>query len=241
MTKIRFFMILRLVFNYKMIQNNNNHLSEPSGQNTLAHELLARDEQFVGIFFAAFAIQYYLHKDMLSKKLNPPVFLDFFKDIELYASQRVFIKNMVSNKKYKPICEEIQNLLMEYNTNQDRRPYDIFLSRMNKSFLIRQIFKHSDQVLEKYRFIGNFINKDINEIDYRELYEKMWHLPVEQQLLICVCIFSKLHDNFESKKKSIGSSFLENTKRLVEAFETMGKQKSVEFKNLTEFVKYFDK
>lgn len=227
-----------------MTQNKNNThhlLSEQSGQNTLAHELLARDEQFVGIFFAAFAIQYYLHKDMLAKKINPPVFLDFFKDIELYASQRVFIKNIISNKKYKLICEEVQNLLIEYNINQEKRPYEIFLSRMNKAFLIRQIFKHSNQILEKYRFIGNFINKEINEIDYKILYEKMWHLPIEQQLLICVCIFSKLQDSFESKKKSIGSSFLENTKRLSEAFGTMGKQKSTEYKNLIEFIKYFDK
>ena len=58
---------------------DNASVANTSAQNTLAHELSARDEQFVGIFFAAFAIQYYLHKEMLSVKMTAPIFLDFFK------------------------------------------------------------------------------------------------------------------------------------------------------------------
>lgn len=222
-----------------MIKNKDTSSLMTSGHNTLAHELLARDEQFVGIFFAAFAIQYYLHRDMLNIKIREPQFLDLFKDIELYASQRVFIKNIISNKKYKGICEEMHSYLLEYNQNQEKRPYDIFLSRINKGFLIRQIFKHTDQVLEKYRFVGNFINKDISQLDQDDLFNKMWHLPVEQQLLVCVCIFSKLSDNFENKKKPLGQSFVENSQRLKEAFSTMGKQNSIEFANLELFIRHF--
>lgn len=223
-----------------MQEQTKDYLNTPSAQNTLSHELLARDEQNVGIFFASFAIQYYLHKEMLSVKLNhPPKFLDEFQDVELYASQRVFIKNIIGNKKYKTICEEIEGLLLEYNDKISKKPHDIFLLRLNKSFLIRQIFGHSQQLMEKYRFVRNFIGKEINEISDEELLAKMWHLPVEQQVLVCAAVFSNIKDNFGNKKKTIADSFIENAKRLKNFFITMGKQGSIEFYNMELILKHF--
>ena len=186
-----------------------------TGQNTLAHEQLARDEQFVGVFFASFAIQYANQKDN-GAELKNIKFLSLFKDIELYISQRNFIKAIIENKQFKPICDELNKLILKPEKS-DKTPYDYFLSSINKTnkgFLIRQIFSHTDQVLEKYRFISDFANKDISQIDFDELYKKMWHIPVEQQILVCVCIFSKLKDSFESEKKTIGFSFSEKTNKI---------------------------
>jgi len=184
------------------------------GHNTLAHEQLARDEQFVGVFFASFAIQYFSQKD---KKFDVREikFLDFFKDIELYVSQRAFVKNMIESKNFKKICDELSHLITK--PNLDKTPYDAFLSTINKGnkgFLIRQIFFHTDQVLEKYRFISDFLNKPMSQIDIDDLFKKMWHLDIEQQILVCVCIFSRLVDNYDSEKKSIGASYNEKAKKL---------------------------
>ena len=186
-----------------------------TGQNTLAHEQLARDEQFVGVFFAAFAIQYANKKDS-SVEFKNIKFLNLFKDIELYISQRSFIKTMIETKQFNPICAELIRLI-DRPEKMEKTPYDYFLSTINKTnkgFLIRQIFSHTDQVLEKYRFISDFVNKDISQIDFEDLYKKMWHIPVEQQILVCVCIFSKIKDSFESKKKTIGFSYSEKTNKI---------------------------
>lgn len=193
-------------------------MNETTSTNTLAHEMIARDEQFVGIFFACFAIQYYLHKDMLQNKLTAPSFLKFFGDIEVYASQRVFIKNIIANKKYSKVIEEMQSLFLECSADPIKHPnpHSLFLSRLNKAFLIRQIFHHSDQVLEKYKFIETFLGKDIASLNIDELHSKMWHLPVEQQLLILVRIFSQIRDGYDNKKKNIMASFAENLLRLKE-------------------------
>lgn len=201
------------------MENKTNDITQMvahTGQNTLAHEQLARDEQFVGIFFAAFAIQYSSEQND-NTSLKDIKFLDMFKDIELYVSQRVFIKSIIHTKPYKPVCEELYKLIVDNEQRKGQNPYDYFLSKIDKSnkhFLIRQIFNHTDQVLEKYRFINDFVNKDVTKIDMEALYKKMWHFPVEQQILVCVYLFSKINDNFESEKKSIGISYNEKAVQL---------------------------
>jgi hypothetical protein len=183
---------------------------------TVAHELVARDEQIVGVFFSAFAIQYFLHKDMLNNKLIAPNFLNIFADIETYATQRMFIKNLIGNKKYAKVIDDLQSLLLEYcvNPTKNSQPYLLFLSRINKAFLIRQVFQHSDQVLEKYQFIEDFLGQE--QVDLEKLNAKMWHFPVEQQILILARIYSTIHDEYDDKKKTIMNSYRENVQRLID-------------------------
>jgi len=183
---------------------------------TVAHELVTRDEQIVGMFFSAFAIQYFLHKDMLNNKLIPPNFLNICADIETYATQRMFIKNLIGNKKYSKVIEDLQSIFLEYcaNPTKNSQPYLLFLSRINKAFLIRQVFQHSDQILEKYQFIQEFLGQE--QVDLDKLNTKMWHFPVEQQILILARIYSTIHDEYEDKKKTIMNSYKENVQRLIE-------------------------
>lgn len=200
---------------------------------TVAHELVARDEQIVGVFFSAFAIQYFLHKDMLSNKLNAPNFLNIFADIETYATQRMFVKNIIGNKKYAKVIEELQSVFLEFCTNpvKNSQPYLLFLSRINKAFLIRQVFQHSDQILEKYQFIEDFLNKE--EVDLDKLNTKMWHLPVEQQLLIIARIYSTIHDDYDDKKKTVINSYKENVQRLIdESNKNPARYQAIQVNNL---------
>lgn len=213
--------------------------NEYSSPNTLAHELVAREEKSVEIFFAAFAIQYYVHKDMLANTLNPPGFIKFFGDIEIYASQRVFINNLINNKKYKTVLVKMEKLFLEYNINSTRLPYQSYLNSFNKAFLIRQIFEHTDQTLSKYAFMKDFVDKDIIDIDLDILDQKMIHLPVEQKILILVRIFVQLKDNFENKKKEIMESFLENIKRKKEELVSKSKIGTVEYNNVVSFLEKF--
>lgn len=215
--------------------------SEYSSPNTLAHELIAREEQNVGLFFAAFAIQYYLHKDLLSKKLNTPLFLTFFADNDLYASQRVLIKNIIANKKYKPILEEMERLLLDYNSNSSRLPYETYLNSINKAFLIRQIFEHTDQTLSKYSFVKEYLEKEISHLDLNELDNSMWSFPTEQKILIIVRIFMQMKDSFENKKKGIVDSFVENVRRKKDEYASKNKKNGVEYANLEMFLEKFDK
>lgn len=192
-----------------------NDITSNINTSTVAHELIARDEQIVGVFFAAVAIQYYLHKDMLSNKLVAPNFLNIFADIETYATQRMFIKNLIGNAKYKKVIEDMQSIYLEYNVNPSKnpQPYLLFLSRINKAFLIRQVFNHSDQILDKYRFIEDFVGQE--QVDLDKLNTKMWHFPVEQQILILARIYSTIHDEYDEKKKTVFNSYKENVQRLI--------------------------
>lgn len=218
--------------------------NEYSSPNTLAHELVAKEEQNISIFFAAFAIQFYLHKDMLIHKLNPPNFLKFFGDIELFASQRVLIKNIIFNKKYKSVLEEMERLFMEYNnstTNPKILPYDSLLNRINKAFLIRQIFEHTDTTLSRYLFIRDFLDVEIGNLNLDDLDSKMATLNVEQKILILVRIFINMHDEFEGKKKMIMDSFLENTQKMKEDYNAKNKKVGIEYNNLELFLETFQK
>lgn len=183
---------------------------------TLAHEQLARDEQSVGVFFAAFAVQYLLHKDMLQNKMTKPNFIKLFGDFSLTASQRIFIKEIIGKKEFQKVVEEMQNLLLEALSLNPKQalPHLLYLSRIPKSFLIRQVFKHSDQILPKYDFIDKLIVKDIRELDFSALKNNMWTLPSEQQLLVLVKLFIELGDDkMDKKRKTVIDSFTENLAR----------------------------
>jgi hypothetical protein len=200
--------------------------------NTLAHEIILKEEQNIGIFFAAFAIQLYFNKEMMSSKVYNPNFLRFFSDIDIYASQRVFVKNILTNKSYAKVVITMENLFLEYNGDDSKMPYLIMLSIINKGFLIRQIFSQTDQILSKYEFIEKFIGKDISHLDFDDLYQKMQLLPEEQQILVLSRLFILMRDGFEDRKKTVKASFAENVKRLKHDYESRGKTQTTEYSNL---------
>ncbi len=203
--------------------------------NTLAHEIILKEEQNIGIFFAAFAIQFYFHKEMMSSKVYKPSFLRFFSDIDIYASQRVFVKNIITNKKYSKVVNAMENLFLEYSGDDSKMPYLLMLSRINKGFLIRQIFSQTDQVLTKYEFINDFVGKDISQLDFNDLNEKMQFLPEEQQILILARLFILMRDGFEDRKKTLKASFAENIIRMKHEYEAKGKTQTVEYSNLLSY------
>ncbi len=212
-----------------------------SNTTTVAHELVARDEQIIGNFFAALAIQYFLHKDMLNNKLVPPSFITIFSDVETFATQRMFIKNLIGNSKYIKVIEEVQSLYLEYcsNPRKNPQPFLLFLSRINKAFLIRQIFNHSDQILDKYQFVEDFLGQP--QIDLDKLNAKMWHFPVEQQILILARIYSTTNDSYEDKKKTILNSYKENVQRLItEVNRNPNRYQVIQVNNLKLFVQDLD-
>lgn len=211
---------------------NNTNKVEKVSSSTLAHEMVAREEQNVGIFLSAFAIQYYFSKEMLKYKLNKPKLLMYFGDIELYASQRVLIKNIISNPFYHHIIDKISVLLLEHNQNSEKLPHEMLLSKMNKAFIIRQIFQQTDQILPRYEFIDKFINISIVELDLNRLFEAMKDMPIEQQILILTRIFSNMKDDFEEKKKSLNDSFNENIKRVKQDYINKNKTTTIEYENI---------
>lgn len=191
-------------------------MTEITRADTLAHEQLARDEQSVGVFFAAFAIQYLLHKDMLQNKMTKPGFLKLFGDVSLSASQRILIKEIIAKKEFSKVVDEIQNLLLESLSANPKQPlpHALYLSRIQKSFLIRQIFRHSSQVLPKYEFIDKVLVKDIRQLNFKELNNNMWTLPADQQVLVLVRLFIELGDDgIAIKRKTLIESFTENLAR----------------------------
>lgn len=212
--------------------------SEKSNKIKIQNNFL-KDEQYVGIFFAAFVIQYYLHKDFSSLSIESVDYLEPFKDFELYASQRVFIKNIISNKKYTILCQEIKYMLFEYNSKKEKSPHEIFISRINKEVQIKQIFAQGEDILNKYKFIHELTHQNVSEIDMDELHKKIWHFPIEQQILICIYLFSKIKDEYENKKKSIGDSFVENSTKIRNAFLKIGKKNTIDMKNYDLFIKTF--
>lgn len=183
---------------------------------TVAQEKMAQDEQNIGVFFAAFAIQYLLHKDMLQNILAAPKFLKHFGDITLSASQRIFIKEIIRTKDSDGarIVDELQGTILESMSAKAKypRPDLFFLSRIQKDFLIKQIFAHSPQeTLPKYAFIDKFVTSNIREVDLKKLINTMWVLSVEQQILILCRIFVALgNDGNEKNRKTIIDSFSEN-------------------------------
>ncbi len=216
-------------------------IRDSSNPVTLAHEMVARDEQQIGIFFASFAIQYLLHKDLLQVEFIEPKFLNLFHEIEITASQRVFIKNLISTRKFVKVLEELRSFFLEYKmefleNRIEKQPYYLFLSKINKSFLIRQIFKHSEPVLEKFQFLDDYMKKDIHELDFNELYGKIYNFSIEQQILILARLFSNMDDEYIQKRKTILNSFDENIQRTKDEMKRNRERYSIkEFNNIVLF------
>ena len=194
--------------------NNNTEKTISTQTEEIVQELLVRDERLVSVFFSAIAIQYFLHKDMLNNKLIPPNFISINGDVETCATQRMFIKELIHNKKYGKLMEELQLIYLEYVRDPKKypQPYILFLSRINKSLLIRQIFSHAG-IIDKYSFIEDFYG--VENIDIEKLNSKMWHFPIEQQILILARVYSGITDKFIDKRKTIFNSYKENVTRFV--------------------------
>jgi len=207
---------------------------------TLAHELIAREEHYVGVFFAAVSIQYYLHKDMLgSARMPAPLFLKFFNDIEISASQRIFVKNFINNNKYSTALSYLKELFLTCDESKGEHSYTVFLAKINKSFLIRQIFNHTEQVLDRYKFIKDYINLDITDIKMETLHKNLESLSPEQQILIFTRIFTKIKDNNPSKTKTILGSFEENIAKMqAEIKKNPNNFTVIEVNNLLAFGKF---
>lgn len=176
--------------------------------------MLSRDEAKIGQFFAAVATQYFLHRDMLTNKLVAPNFLNSYDNYEMCAGQRIMIKDLIASESFKKVMDEMNALYMEYCNETGRRtpPASIFLSRINKAFLIRQIFEHTENLEGKSQFVRDYINKESIDID--DLGGKMWATPVEHQIIILARVFDTLNDGIEEKKKTIMNSYRENLHRL---------------------------
>lgn len=205
--------------------------SNSSEYNTLAHEMIAKEEENIAIFFASFAIQSYMKRNVLNQKnMKTPFFIDKHKNIILYASQRFLIRNIIINKNYLDINNYIEQLFIDTDGNKD--PEVLFFHNTNKAFLIRQIFQQTDQVLKKYDFVNKFLLLKFSEIDFDLLKEEMSALNIKEQILVLVRVFSNMTDEFKDKSRTIGVSFLENIARQKQFFEEKGLEKSIEYANL---------
>lgn len=205
------------------------------GTSTLAHELVLKEETLVGNFFAAYAIQWYLSDFILKNKIKSPNFIKNNYDVTLSATQRIFIKQIISNKSYNHIHEEISAIFEEYSKHYQQNPGDIFLSKINKNFLIRQIFEHTEQTLSKYSFIKNYLHiniADINKNIIDTLLNDIIVFPIEQQILILIRVFSTINDNHTDKYKRTIDSFSENLLKIKNRYIAKNKKNSQEFINL---------
>ncbi len=219
----------------RKVSGKTNSSTISNGTN-FSHEALAQDEQSIGVFFAAFSVQVLFQVKLLQFKLKEPKFLDLFNDIVLFASQRIFINKLLHDEKYKLITQYIRDLIRRNSIDPKitKQPYILFLSELNnKSFLIRQIFGHSSQVLPKYTFINKYLEIDITKVNIDMLFREMENLSIEEQVLCLSRIFIKLQDQYVDKQKTIKQSFEENLKRTKEELiNNQESRKNVNMKNI---------
>lgn len=178
-----------------------------------ALQQLNKNEEEISVFFSALAAQYFLHKDLLTTKMTAPQFIYNHSEYETCASQRAFIKDLLSNPDYRKVVDEFQALFSEYclELNKKNTPSSIFLSRINKAFLIRQIFGYEESDT-KFKFIEEFLGK--STIDFEKLKQKIWQLQVEQQIIVLARIYGSITDNYTTKRKTLLNSYRENLHRL---------------------------
>jgi hypothetical protein len=207
-------------------------ITENNTISTLSHELVSLQEQNIGTFFAAYSIQALLTKKLLKQELNFPTFIKHFSDLELYGEQRIFIKKLIIDKTVKEIFKYLNTIILEYNQDQTIYPHEIFLKQINKSFLIRQIFKQTEQILDKYHFIEHFLNKKNAELDFDDLILQMKDFTIQEKTLVIIRIFINLKDDGEENKKQIFSSFIQNIKRTKSELQLQGYDNTIEIKNL---------
>lgn len=204
---------------------------------TFSHEIVAIEEARIGVFFAAWAIQYLLTPKMLRMKNIAPLYLEKNANVELYAAQRVFIMKLIEHPAFKDVENEMEFLLGQYALDNTIDPDSLFLNSINKSFLIRQIFKKTAQVLPKYNFIEDFIGVSLKNFDWDLLAEKLKILPIEQKILVIARIFDRTGDNVNRNKTIIGS-FIENSKRNVDILEKKNLKNTQEYVNLKMFLEF---
>lgn len=204
---------------------------------TFSHEIVAIEEARIGVFFAAWAIQYLLTPKMLRMKNIAPLYLEKNANVELYAAQRVFVMKLIEHPAFKDVENEMEFLLGQYALDNTIDPDSLFLNSINKSFLIRQIFKKTAQVLPKYNFIEDFIGVSLKNFDWDLLAEKLKVLPIEQKILVIARIFDRTGDNVNRNKTIIGS-FIENSKRNVDILEKKNLKNTQEYVNLKMFLEF---
>lgn len=194
----------------------------------------SEEERHVYRFFNAFYIQFLLRKDFANTPILKLQFLEKYTDDHIYASQRIFIKDLISNPDFKIFCDEMKNLFLEYNETNALSPCALFLKRINKDVLIKQIFV---QGIGKYKFLHPFVKMSGNTINCEDLNSKVWHLSQEQQIVIFAYIFSTLHDSNVKKRKLLKDSFTENCQRVQEYNKASGKGTQTEKENIDFFLK----
>ena len=192
------------------------------------------EELYVYKFFSAFYIQFLLQKEFSNTPILKLQFMEKHLNDQIYASQRIFIKNLIGNSNYKVFCDEMKNLFLEYNENKSVSPCNLFLSRINKEALLKQIFIQGSG---KYKFLHPFVDLSGTSIDLDDLYNKIWHLSQEQQIVIFAYIFSRIHDTNVKKKKLLKDSFTENCQRVQDYNKQTNKGTQIEAENIEFFLK----
>lgn len=211
--------------------------SEHTNSATFSHEIVALEEAKIGIFFAAWAIQFLLTPKMLKMKSIFPKYLKKNANVEICAAQRVFIQKINEHPSFKDVREEFEFFLGQYAIDNSIDPEMIFLSGINKSFLIRQIFKKTSQILPKYNFIDKYIGVNLRDFNWEELANDMEPLPVSQKILVLARIFDRTGDKVGRNKTIIGS-FIENSRRNLNLLEKKGLSDTQEYLNLKIFLEY---
>lgn len=211
-----------------------NSVSPVTTPTTLAHEQLAKDEQFVGVFIASLLL--YMNKEKYNISAEKFAFTEYYKDTELALPQQIFAKKIIDSHAFRDFIDYI-NLLLSKSENDKAKnsPLDIFLDSFkkgDKAFLIRQIFRHTDQVLEKYRFLDSFCDININDIDLDLLNRGLWQLPIEQKVLCVTYIFSQLDDETVEQRTSISE--------IIKKLETASQEEVIETEEEKSLYKFFN-
>lgn len=205
--------------------------TEYTNSATFSHEIVAIEEAKIGIFFSALSIQLLLTPKMLRMKNIMPLYLEKNANVEICAAQRLLIKKIIDSSYFKDVKEEFEFLLSQYAIDSRVDPDEIFLNNINKSFLIRQIFKKTSQILPKYNFIDNYIGVPFRDFNMEQLAKDMQKLPVEQKILILARIFDRTGDNV-GRNKTIMGSLVENSKKNLSLLEKRGLVNTQEYLNL---------
>lgn len=182
----------------------------PITSGTLAHEALFEDECRIGVFFAAFGIQYSI-SGKASKKRISVAFAKRFKGEALQSSQRAFVRRFMSEK---GMHDVVRGMWDFFDEQDSPLPHEKFLAGINKAFLIRQIFGRTDQVLSKYEFIGK-ISGTKEGSDLKLIEGFLSNMPFEQKVLALSKLFSDLRDESSGKEKELTASFRENMMKMV--------------------------
>ena len=204
---------------------------------TFSHEMVAIEEAKIGIFFSALAIQLLLTPKILKMKNIYPDYLEKNANIEICAAQRVLVQKIIDLPEFKDVKEELEFFISQYAIDNSLEPAQIFLNSINKSFLIRQIFKKTAQILPKYDFIEKYIGVSFREFNWEQLSKDMAVLPVDQKILVLARIFDNTGDKV-GRNKTIVGSLVENSRRNISVLEKRGLTNTQEYLNLKLFLEF---